>query len=1145
MANPELRFSRRVPPNGVNLAWISVPLLSAEENLSLIDTAKYIAENLDLTWEQALEATVVGASGVYQTVYNPTPAPSGTIADGPDSYTCSREPTATVSPSGFVVQNYTSEIQVLHPEPNETDAWYLRVQDGLVIRNHIVRPNDSSWIGTVFTSGDQVVLYYTVPEVLRIPTYTQGGNSYRDQNVVGKPDRLCEITDEHTLQLPDGDLVEVTSLKVNDQELITAASGQLTILADNSSSWQQPPRGPFTSWDPLNGTLTLQRTLGERDRVTCSYRHREYLYTYQGYEDDAGNYHALDLNPSPRHTYDGGQTTQTSGGYYITAADSTSGLLNQILYLYLLPTAAYRTIRANGTVEQNRQLYSGLRWHRDFLRWRRGTGRPAVSAEADPYSFAFSGTEIYVATTGDDKNGDGSLEQPYRTLTKALDRAATGDTVYLRSGSHVGGVGVDVSHLTIRNYPGESALLYFSGTSKSVIDIETGGSYCTVLGLELSGGYYCVKWTGAGSQSAGWTGPTHGLLVDCTLHHSLGEHLVKVTPGCDNHTVRHCTLYNAAGGVTAIDDVNGDSLTVEDCTIYNCANGAGIFFKGGAKGCLAQRNVIHDCRSGIQLGYQTDAEWFDSDNTSRYWECFDSTAQNNIVYACTQGGIEFWSSRGCNAWNNTLAAIASSSKGGLVFAASPVGSQACSGSNVRNNIVQVATGSRPVVHILDGGYTGSLTIDYQRYYDLDGAARYLDERSGSPYDGALAGWKAHVSGDAASTEGDPLLAGNYHLTSGSPCITSGVTIASVTDDVDREVRTVPYDIGADEFSGSLVAPTAPSGLTLQVLGATSIRVSWTDNSTDETGFKVDRSTGGAWSTINTTAANVTSYTDTGLTPSTAYFYRVKATSGAGDSSATPSGTATTTALDTSLPPPTNLTATIAGTEALFLAWEDNAASEDGYRVERGTAPDSFVEIATLTANAESYHDGAVQGGTLYYYRVRATSGTVRSEYSNTATGTATSIGTGTDNPCMGRYTFGHAYFGNSYYVSQLPGDVPLDEGSGISNWPSALVLAKIYVTHNARAANVQVIDTRVRGGGVPVRTDVPNLPGASRREVETYWDLSGWDGQPVPLAGVLLVELPAGLLTGSDGLHQFSHEEIEAIVNRHLAAGVKAVIRYI
>lgn len=99
-------------------------------------------------------------------------------------------------------------------------------------------------------------------------------------------------------------------------------------------------------------------------------------------------------------------------------------------------------------------------------------------------------------------------------------------------------------------------------------------------------------------------------------------------------------------------------------------------------------------------------------------------------------------------------------------------------------------------------------------------------------------------------------------------------------------------IKTDHFSSGGITggdiPAAPSGLTATVAGSAVINLSWTDNSSNETGFKIYRN----GSLIYTAAANVASYSDTGLTANTSYSYYIKATNDAGDSLATASASAT-------------------------------------------------------------------------------------------------------------------------------------------------------------------------------------------------------------------------------------------------------------
>jgi hypothetical protein len=100
-------------------------------------------------------------------------------------------------------------------------------------------------------------------------------------------------------------------------------------------------------------------------------------------------------------------------------------------------------------------------------------------------------------------------------------------------------------------------------------------------------------------------------------------------------------------------------------------------------------------------------------------------------------------------------------------------------------------------------------------------------------------------------------------------------------------------------------PAPPSGLSATAVSSSRIDLAWTDNSSDESGFEIDRapSSSGPWSLIHTTAPNVAAYSNTGLSPSTAYSYRVRATNAAGDSTYSNIAAATTLAGPPPPPPP--------------------------------------------------------------------------------------------------------------------------------------------------------------------------------------------------------------------------------------------------
>jgi predicted phage tail protein len=79
-------------------------------------------------------------------------------------------------------------------------------------------------------------------------------------------------------------------------------------------------------------------------------------------------------------------------------------------------------------------------------------------------------------------------------------------------------------------------------------------------------------------------------------------------------------------------------------------------------------------------------------------------------------------------------------------------------------------------------------------------------------------------------------------------------------------------------------PAAPTNLVATVISRSQINLSWTDNATNEDGFRIERCKGATctnFTQIATVGPNVTTYANTGLTANTSYRYRVRAYNASG------------------------------------------------------------------------------------------------------------------------------------------------------------------------------------------------------------------------------------------------------------------------
>jgi Ferredoxin len=179
---------------------------------------------------------------------------------------------------------------------------------------------------------------------------------------------------------------------------------------------------------------------------------------------------------------------------------------------------------------------------------------------------------------------------------------------------------------------------------------------------------------------------------------------------------------------------------------------------------------------------------------------------------------------------------------------------------------------------------------------------------------------------------------------------------------------------------STAAPVAPTGVAATPISSSSITVSWTAV-TGATGYIVyGGASSSSLSQLGTPAT--TSYSHTGLTAGTTYYYAVAATNASGTSARSTTVSATTQAAGPTTP--TGLKATAASSTSITVTWTA-VTGATSYKLYTGTNNSTFTLLTTVTATTFT-HTG-LTAGTIHYYKVSAVQSSVESAQSTSVSAT--------------------------------------------------------------------------------------------------------------------------------------------------------------
>jgi len=462
------------------------------------------------------------------------------------------------------------------------------------------------------------------------------------------------------------------------------------------------------------------------------------------------------------------------------------------------------------------------------------------SEDIEDISPTTSETKVYyVSVEGSDAN-EGSFENPFRRINKALSMAIPGDTILVRGGTYYEKVifpksGRAGKTITLKAYPNEKPIL--DGTGLSIIGKEAlvtirnvdyinfegfdvcnyksstpwvningiladeGASNITIRGNEIYNIEHNVALedgrSGHAIEIIGNTSSVmQNILVEDNVIHDCNtgySENLTINGYVDGFVIRNNTIYNgenigidAAGGYWANENPDYNYARngiISENHIYNIENSLGPLGGYGAIGIYVDgaRNIIverNDVHNSDRgIGIVSESDGYPTK------ACI---VRNNFVYNCWRtgvflGGYLNYTGGGtynCYVLNNTLF----QNNKVLGYFDEVEGeirlTENCFNNVIANNIIYARPGSEVFVHKYTSTGENNV-IDNNLYYAGSGATTWIWE--GEEYH-EFENWKLASGADAASSNGiDPLLKNPFtpdlHITSTSPAINSGKIVS--------------------------------------------------------------------------------------------------------------------------------------------------------------------------------------------------------------------------------------------------------------------------------------------------------------------------------------------------------------------------------
>ncbi len=426
-----------------------------------------------------------------------------------------------------------------------------------------------------------------------------------------------------------------------------------------------------------------------------------------------------------------------------------------------------------------------------------------------------AGSSYYVSPTGSDSN-PGTMNQPWKTIGKAVNTAAAGDTVNVRSGTYqeqvyISTSGTSSAMIIFQAYPGETPIIDGNNTIPGSTGgglIQISGSYVRVSGFEVRNS------AGAGVILVGKNNVADH--INANHNHNSGILIIGDYGVAEFNTVWSNSMENVNGsspntetfGISAarspnyaviknnveygswgegISTFESNGTTIEDNIVYD--SWTDNIYISDATNVVCQRNFVY--ATGAMNGYGSSQTGIYLGDETYNPASANIKVLNNIAY---NNNRNLWWGKGpktTSGMNNVLIANNTFVNSTTYFGVQLNDSAYHQNVTFENNIIE-QDGTLPVIYAVSNPQV-----------------HYSNNLWSKAPISAASGSGDVIADPMFAKTGQPSSPAWYKLATSSPAIHKALPISDVSIDYFSDARGSAADIGADQFMGASSATNTP------------------------------------------------------------------------------------------------------------------------------------------------------------------------------------------------------------------------------------------------------------------------------------------------------------------------------------------------